>query len=75
MIVPGWPPGAICGFLMGTPEERTIILACLRDSTARPPDSVWPGVLSTLKSCAEVAGDVSAIAGAIASVFGLAAVL
>jgi hypothetical protein len=75
MIVPGWPPPAVHGFLLGTTEERAAILQCLRDSTANPPSSVWPGVLGVLKECAEVAGDVSTIAGAIASVFGAVALL
>lgn len=71
-IVPTWSTARVEGFLLERPDEQAMTIQALKDSQAMPSASAWDEVLAVLKGCAELAGLVIPIAGAITGVYGVA---
>lgn len=63
------------GFLACSPDEQAMLVRAYRVSGRMPSADAWTVVLAILRTTADAAGIVAAIAGAVTAVFGVAAVL
>ncbi len=68
-------PADMRGFLECSPAEQAMLVQAYKVSGKMPSADAWDVVLATLRTVADAAGIVSAVAGAVVAVFGVAAVL
>lgn len=61
----------VAGFLACSDEERVALITAYKGAGRMPTASAWDVVLDILKGCAEVAGLVIPIAGAVTGIYGV----
>ena len=74
VLVTPLSPDDMRGFLACTDEEKAVLVEAYRVSGKMPSKSAWAIVLDVLRLCDDAAGIIAPIAGAITSVFAVAAI-
>ena len=69
--MPWLDPGDIEGLIDGSAEEQALIIASYKTAGVAPSADAWAVFLAILETCATIAGAVTGIGGAVATVYGL----
>jgi hypothetical protein len=70
-LIPNSSEQDVRAFLACSDAERSLIIQSLKDAQIMPGPSAWDRVLGILRACADLAGLVLPIEGAIVSTYGL----